>query len=174
MRIVVAVVIALACQRAHANSPLEPPDQPVVASYRGATLAADGVAVGLVAVGIATETNILVLLGVSTYLVVPPLKHVTNERNARAAASVAMRVGLPLLGVLIGDSLPRDCGPTGDCAGPPLAIYLGLGAGVVAAAALDGIFLAKGDSPPSQPRAAWTPVARPTHGGFALGVAGQF
>jgi hypothetical protein len=79
-----------------------------------------------------------------------------------------MRVGLPLAGVMIGDMLPRDCGPTGDCNRPPAAIYVGLGAGLVAATAVDAIFLAKGED------ASWTPVATPTRDGLAFGVAGQF
>lgn len=174
MRAVVAIAIALTCQRAHADSPPPEPDRPVVASYRGTTLAFDGIALGLVVAADAADAPFLAVLGAGTYVVGAPIAHMTNQRYGRAAASMAMRVGLPLLGLIIGDNLPRDCGPSGDCNGSPVALYLGFAAGVVTASAVDAIFLADGDPKPSQPKATWAPVAGPTRDGFALGIAGQF
>lgn len=174
VRIVVATTITLTCQHAHADSPSpEPPDESIVTSYRGSTLAADGVALGVFAGGVATGSGRLALIGASLYVIGAPLVHTTNRRHGRAALSVAMRVGLPLLGFSIADSLPRDCGPTGDCTSAPVGIYVGLGVGVVVASMLDAIVLAKADAR-SQRQASWAPVGGPTRGGFALGVTGQF
>lgn len=172
MRVLVVVAVVLAYQSAEANPPLaEPPAQPAVASYRGATLTADGVSVGLVVLSDLADAESLVWIGISTYVVGAPFVHLTKGRPGRAAASLAMRVGLPALGLVIGDSIPRDCG---ICGGPPGAVYLGLAAGVVTASALDAIFLAKGDATPPAVHAGWTPVAGPTRDGFALGVVGHF
>ena len=178
MRVLVAATVALTCQHAYAGSPSlhpsEPSDESVVPSYRGSTLASDGVAVGALAIGVAARADFMAVLGLATYVVGAPAMHLTNQRYGRAAASVAMRVGLPLLGAVIGDSLPRDCGPSGDCMGPPAALFLGLAAGGIAAMAIDTIFLAKGDPHPSQPQLAWRPVAGTTRDGLAIGIAGQF
>jgi hypothetical protein len=170
MRGVVVALIILAGQRAHAEAP--EPDE-AVASYRTTTLKPDGVALGLAVAGIATSESSLGFLGAGTYAVGAPLVHLTKQRYGRALASVALRVGLPLLGVLIGDSIPRDC-PAGDCMTGSRAVGIGFGAGVVTAIALDTIFLAQGDPPPRRPQTAWSPVAAPTRGGLALGVAGEF
>ena len=109
------------------------------------------------------------------YVIGPPLMHVSNGRPRRALASVGMRVGLPLIGLAIGDSIPRDCGDTGDCmSAPSTGLLIGLGAGIVVASAVDAIFLADGDAPATKPKTSWRPVAHSTRGGFALGIAGRF
>jgi hypothetical protein len=170
------VLVGLMCQRAYGDSQLEPlesPEPPRVESYRGTALSADGVALGLVAAGIATDGKVLSLLGVSTYVLASPLGHLSHRRYGRAAASVAMRVGLPLLGALIGDGMSRDC--AGDCVDLPAGMFVAIGAGVVTASAIDALFLARGDARSSSSRSqTWTPVAAPTRGGVALGISGAF
>jgi hypothetical protein len=169
---VVVVAVALAARTVHADSPPpQAPEEPVlVESYRATTLVMDGVAVVLVAAGEDSS-----LIGIPLYVLGPPIVHMTKGRPGRAVASLAMRVGLPLLGVVIGDSIPQDCGPTGDCmTAPSMNVVIGLGTGIVAASALDAIFLARGDEPSAKLKTSWQPVAHSTRGGFALGIAGQF
>lgn len=175
MRVSVAVVaLLLVTAAARADSP-PPPEEPFVESYRNTTLAMDGVGMGLTALGLGGNVEVLALIGLPLYLVGPPLMHVSNGRPRRAVASVGMRVGLPLLGLVIGDSIPRDCGDTGDCnTSPSSGVLIGVGAGLVVASALDAIFLAEGDAPAAKLKTTWRPVAHSTRGGFALGIAGQF
>ena len=179
--VVVAIVIAWTCQLAHATPaaagqpPTSPVEAPAVASYRGQTLLADGVAVGLFILSAQQEEATIGGIGIAVYLVGAPLVHLTKpHRGTHALASLAMRAGLPLLGVLIGDAIPRDCGRSPCMGAPSGGVMVGLLGGIVAASALDAIVLAKGDAPKKTPQASWTPVAGPTRGGVALGVAGQF
>lgn len=99
--LVVVVVLVSVSGNAAANPPLaEQPEPPVVESYRGATLTADGAGLGLLALGALGESEHLVLIGASTWVAGAPLVHVTKGRYGRAAASLAMRVGLPALGLV--------------------------------------------------------------------------
>jgi hypothetical protein len=180
MRVVAAAaLIACTAKVATATPPEEgapvSSEETVVPSYRNQTLAADGIAVGLIVISGAVENGAVAGVGVGVYLVGAPFVHLTKERRGlHALASVAMRVGLPLAGVLIGDRIPQDCGGSPCMASPPPGVLVGLLAGAVTASALDAIFLAKGDAPKTAPQPGWTPVAAPTQDGFALGVAGQF
>ena len=166
--------VALAGAPAHADTPeplmppAPPPSAPHVESYRGVIIAVDAAAVGLVVVGIATAQPIGPALGLSMYLIGAPVAHLSMKRRGRALASLSLRVAGPMLGVLVGDTLPRSCT---DCAPPP-EIFYGMFGGVVVASALDALLLAKGD--PEPPSASWRPVAAPTQDGFALGIAGSF
>jgi hypothetical protein len=178
MRLVILLVVitALAVRHVHADAPAAYSE-----SYRRATLATDGLALGLLTAGVMFtargEGNLadtFVVLGASIYVVGAPVVHVTKSGNRRAAASIAMRVGLPLVGVVIGDALPRDCGATGDCQGPPLAVYVGLGIGIVSAAALDTLVLAKGDTRRSQRMSKRSPFAGRLPSGIVVGIAGRF
>ena len=168
------VAIAIASTSSAAQPPPEAPEPTVVESYRGSTLATDGIATALIAAGVMTGESSLGGIGAATFVMGAPLWHVSNGRYARAMGSAAMRVSFPLIGLLIGDSLPRDCGPTGDCFAMSTSPFIGLAVGAVAAVALDTIFLSKGDAPPPrQPR--WAPTATPTRdGGLALGIVGAF
>jgi hypothetical protein len=134
----------------------------------------DGVALGMIAVGAATDFDIGIILGVPTYVVRAPIMHMSRQRYGRAAASLAMRVGLPLVGVVVGDRVDASCGSP-PCMGDELRnVYVGLLGGVVLASVLDAAFLASGDAPERQSQSGWTPTARPTQGGLALGVTGYF
>ena len=134
----------------------------------------DVTAAGLVALGVGGKVGVLALMGVPLYLVGPPLMHLSHSRPRTALASVSLRVGLPLLGLVVGDSLPDHC-DEGDCIdSPPMKIVVGMGVGVVAASVIDAVFLAKGDEAPAKTQTSWRPIARPTRGGLALGIAGEF
>ena len=203
MRVAVAAVLALTCQLAHADPPsvllapepypvvsppgLTPAQPPVsapapapgVASYRGQTLLADGIAAGLLVVALSSSDyntqESMAKLSVGTYALGAPIIHVTKGRHGTALASLAMRVGLPIVGGMLGDSMSKgtECYDDYCETNNGGEIVLGVFAGAIAASALDAIYLAKGDAP-KQPEPAWTPTARASQTGFAVGVRGTF
>jgi hypothetical protein len=149
---------------------------PGVASYRGQTLLADGIAAGLLIAALSSDDyeqgESLAKLSLGTYALGAPIIHLTKGRSGHALGSVAMRIGFPILGGLLGDSMSKDCYDY-YCGSNDDEIVLGIFAGAITASALDAIYLAKGDAP-KQPEPAWTPTARATQGGFALGASGRF
>ncbi|HEY5946129.1 MAG TPA: hypothetical protein VIV40_11590 [Kofleriaceae bacterium] len=198
MRVFVTAVLALTCQLAYAEAPGETPEvtppglaptvaptpaKPALKSYRAQTLLADGIAVGLMVVAFDTDNSdtaeALAKLSIGTYAFGAPLVHLTKERSGRALASLTMRIGFPIIGGFLGDSLraKSNCDPyydyCGDDEGPSGELVLGVLAGIVAASAVDAAYLARGETPkPAEP--SWTPTARATQNGFALGVSGSF
>lgn len=204
MRVAAVAVVALTCQLAHANPPgteppstliapepypvvtppgltpvvTAPPPAPGVASYRGQTLLADGIAAGLLIVALSSDdydsAESMGKLSLGTYALGAPIIHLTKGRTGHALASVAMRIGFPIIGGLLGDKMSNDyecyddfCESNNDG-----QIVLGIFAGAITASALDAIYLAKGDAPKREP--AWTPTARASQSGFSLGVLGKF
>jgi hypothetical protein len=173
--VVVTMALALVGQRAQADATAEEEPPAHVASYHGEVLVVDGVAVGLLGAGMGMEWTtggggggaFFGVVSGSLYLVGAPLTHMTRQRYGRAALSAAIRVGLPLLGVVVADLLPREPGTIG-------AHYFVMGVGALVACALDALVLAKGDPPPPERQRSWTPVATPASSGFTLGVTGRF
>lgn len=197
MRVAVAVVVALSCQLAHAQAPgmtpLAPPGlapvtpaapapaDPPVRSYRAHTLGADAIALAaLLMAAKADDKDTLLAISLGTYLGGAPLVHMAKGRNGHALASVTMRIGFPLLGAFVGDALhatpPCDFATDGECydEGPHDEVVLGMIAGVLAASIVDTAYLANGDPPRTEPPPRWTPSARATAHGLAVGVTGTF
>ena len=195
MRAAVVLVIALT-SAAHANPPgltppgLEEPPPPPNAqppapsnqpaqSYRTMTFAADAAAVGMLFLAIDNENEDLAKLSLGTYLFGAPLVHVVKNRPSRALASLGLRVGLPILGGMLGEAMHEEpecyeydyCGDYYE--GPSDEAVLGIVGGALAAMVIDTAYLAKVD-PPKREQPSWTPTARATKGGFALGVNGRF
>jgi hypothetical protein len=175
----VLVVLVLAPSIVHADPPgstpsVSPPGltpespAPVsdegTPSYSGWILAADGTAIGMLTVAIKADDEGWAKLSLATYVLGAPLVHAFHGRGGYAGASLCLRVGLPFAGAMLmaAGSNARE----GD-------VVYGAVIGGVAAAALDAVFLAKGE-PPKRPRAAWTPTVRSTQGGFAVGAATHF
>jgi len=158
-----------------------PPVPPRVESYRAQTLVADGIAAGLMITAFDVDNDssaALAKLSIITYVFGAPLVHLTKDRGRRALGSITMRIGLPIVGGMLGHAMAAKptCEAYYDSCETELyteELAYGVLAGVIAASALDAIYLAKGD-PPAKPQAAWTPVARATQNGFALGVSGTF
>jgi hypothetical protein len=194
-----AAVLALTCQLAHADSPgmtpsgppgltpvspvapvEAPPPTPLVASYRAQTLAADAAAVGLFLIaaksGDRDRSEVFGTLSIATYALGAPFIHVTKNRIGRAVLSLTMRVGFPVIGGMLLDSLR----PTSTCddglyceyTGPSDEMVLGVIGGLIAASIVDAAVLAKGDAPKAD--RGWAPTARATQGGFAVGVHAAF
>ncbi len=179
MRLAVGfVVLAMLCTRVHADPPgMTPPivpppaDQPLVESYRLQTGLADTAALLLMTAGV--HDGSVASLALGTYVLGAPLVHLAHGRPGRAAGSLALRVGLPVVAAaLLASSQRSSCPSTDDTCdddGEIGAIAVGLLGGMLAASVIDTAFLAKGDDPPAA--RSWTPTIAPTpHGGLTLGV----
>lgn len=151
----------------------EPSSQP---AYHGDLLAADVAPAVLLLLAHSTKgsgADSLVEVGAGVALLAGPFVHgVLHHHGLRAAASLALRIGLPLLvGTLAGSSAtpPEQCG---DCDAQQNAELLGAGIGLVAAMVLDNALLAgedDRDAPSVVPA-----VHTGQDGLLAVGLAGQF
>jgi hypothetical protein len=122
-----------------------------------------------------------VVAGLVTYTVGGPIVHVAHRQYGRAAASLAVRVGMPLVGLLVGDGIQQltsggDPHPWEEFDGPPSPWWaLGLVGGFVGASLVDAQVIAGGYRPKRRVDAVtWAPTARASHAGVSLGVVGQF
>ncbi len=205
MRFSVAAILALSCQLAHAAPPELPPAaiasptdisppgmtpavEPTPAedagtkSYWYQTLGADGLAFAFTLAGARGNGDAGVTLGLGTYLLGAPIIHVAHGRPGRAVGSVAMRIGLPFLGAMVGAALEpkHNCRPgvdsfeCGDDEGPSGEVVLGLLLGVVGASLIDATVMADGDAPAAKPQRTLAPTARASQHGIALGLSGTF
>jgi hypothetical protein len=184
---IAAVILAMSAGTAMAQAPgaaltppgmtpaLEPPAPALEPSYRGQTALVDAAAVGLMVLAGSTNNQGLADAGLGTYLLGAPIVHYAHHRPGRAAGSLALRVGLPVLGVIVGVKT-HSCGGAGPdlCdEGPGAEAVVGLLAGMVAASVIDTAFLAKGDEAPTT-RPTWSPTIAARRDGVALGFAASF
>jgi len=147
--------------------------------YGWQTLASDGASLGLMLAGIVTaaehaglyddETpvmaNVAATLGLAGYAAGAPVMHLVHERPGAAAASLGLRLALPLLGGALG-AQSQTCPPPstsgddyGNCGLGGLV--LGLSAGVLAAVIIDATALSferVEAEPPAGPRLSFAPV----------------
>ena len=152
--------------------PAAPPLEP---SYRSQTVIADGIAMGLLVIGVKTNNEAIGYLSLGTYAGGAPLVHLAHHRPGRAAASLGLRVGLPILGGILGDKLGNQHRCSGDVCDVDergVLIALGLLGGMAGAMVIDTAFLAKGDEAPARP--SWSPAVTANQHGFGLGVARAF
>jgi len=171
-------------------APVDPDDRykarRQASGYRGTILAADGVALGLMLWSLQRERELdngagLVALSLTTYGLAAPGVHLIKGRSKEALASLALRVGLPLVIGAIGNELAGcdyDYDPTnGRCDDYDLGGWVkGAAVGAIIASAIDIGVLAKPDRTPAPAHVSpgWTPTVRSTTGGVALGVSGRF
>jgi hypothetical protein len=144
-----------------------------VALFYGVTKYADGRTHGSVAT---TAAALLLLSTLTSGAVVHGLRH----HGGRAAASIAMRAGSLLAGVLVAEwYLNRRCNlEEGICSGSP-AIGDLAGAAIIglplAAMAIDDAFLAREPAPAAAPaKRSWIPTLRIQWGLALLGVSSSF
>jgi len=137
---------------AHAEPPGLTPVAPVsetvteeLPSYRWETALADG---ATIAMGIAaSKSNSDGLVVVAGYLLGAPLVHLVNNHGDRAAASLGLRVGLPIVGLLVGGAIGRSqCDAYCDNESDIAFAVLGTLTGVVAASAIDIGYLSRGET----------------------------
>ncbi len=114
--------------------------------------------------------------GVGVYAFGPAYVHVKHDNSSSAWKSVALRLGLPALGGMIGEAMSRTtcdaqgyCYENNDGAGGALSSL-----GIVAAMVIDWTVLAKHQVPQTPP--SYYPYAAPvaTGRGGTLGIAGAF
>jgi hypothetical protein len=179
-------VTMLATASAHADPPgMTPALEPTAAtpagdatSYRLQTAAADlsAIAVGMVASKSEDHGGQVGAVAVLTYGFGAPLVHLYHHHLDRAGESLALRIGLPLLGGLLGNALgKRQCGPGCDNDSDIAGTAFGVVIGAVAASAIDIGYLSRGEEVTRAP----TPSVGPTAsvgaaGSVQLGVGGSF
>jgi hypothetical protein len=145
--------------------------------YGWQNLGADAASVGLLVLAVDSDRDArtgLAYASLGGYLVGSPLVHVFHGHYRRAAGSLALRAGLPLVfagatAALVGGS--GGGGNVADGAGLGLG-SLAMGAvGMVVAVFIDDVGLSW-DEKPAAP--AWTPTVQPSPYGMTFGVAGTF
>jgi len=149
----------------------EPPPPPGL-WYGGQTLGVDLGAVVLLIVGgalAASSSNTsagdaLLAIGSATYVLGPPIVHLTHGRPGVAAGDLGLRLGAPVAGVLAGGFFGLLLGAGGgsdDAAG--IAVIVGGIAGTAFAVAIDAAVFAREPKP--------APVAMAHPPPFALSIA---
>jgi len=127
----------------------------------GGLKAADGN--GIYDSGTPAAANALTTLGLVGYAAGAPALHLIHERPLPALGSFGLRVGLPVLGGVLGSALAQ-CPPPppqeyGSCGTGELV--LGVSAGVLAAIVVDATVLGwktEKPEPPAGPRVGFAPV----------------
>jgi hypothetical protein len=149
-------------------------------SYRAQTLLADVAVVGVFLLASKNDSGNAAWLGVAGYALAAPIIHIAHHHGSRAAASLLLRVGLPILGGVIGNKLAQpsssDCYDSYECDdnadGQIAATAFGVLIGGVTASIIDTAYLARGEDAPTPSRFAPAISARP--GGMTLGVGMSF
>ena len=172
---VVLIACTVTAAAAHADPPSLTPvvSEPIASagteSYALQTLSTDGAALALIAAG--HSSGPVIALGVATYAVGAPLVHGYHHQSGHAAGSLALRLGLPLLGALVGAAAASHDSPDSD--GQVAAPAFGVMCGAIAASLVDAAFLARQPVRAKEPR--WAPAVGTTRqGGLTAGIAGHF
>jgi hypothetical protein len=188
-RAIFAVLFAVVCAGLFAalstsTARAEPPAidsglAPERVSYRWQIVLADIAAVSAALVsaqpGIDREDEFRAA-GYGTFALGAPIIHAANGHGRRAIGSLALRVGLPLLGAYVGakflhPNCPPDASLCGD-AHPHSGVVIGVGAGVVTALIVDTWLLARPTVRSS--KRGWSPTASTGNHSATVGVAGRF
>src|SRR5262245_27935608 len=103
---VVVLCLLLAAGSARAGDPL-PAEEPHW--YGGRLLLADAAAVAVFAVGGSQGGAPVAVLGVGGWALGSPIVHATHGSVGRGVVSLALRVGLPLMGFMLGKSSSEGC-----------------------------------------------------------------
>lgn len=159
--------------------------------YGGQIIVADVLSYGVFLAGVGQGSAAPAVLGASSFLVTPAVIHGVHHHGGRSALSVLMRLGLPVVGALVGYGL-ADCPPSRyvDDEDPFCGWgqgLIGLGLGMVAASIVDASIAWDTVTPaPAMPPAPPTSVSRhdsisftsagivPTANGPRLMIGGRF
>jgi hypothetical protein len=165
--IAIVGMLALLGGVARADDEPRPPPEPGFYGHHIAIV--DGVAVGLTGLGFhllyeyldceceEMGSGVLIMLGVGTYAMMPAMLHHERKRTASTVGSVSLRVGLPVMALIVADE--RD-------ASTAWKVGATLG-GAATAMVIDWSLL-------SNDRRKVAPVVAPVTDGVAVGVAGAF
>ena len=121
--------------------------------YGWQTLATDGAAVALLAIGVAAEKGPVIGVSAATFALGGPIVHLAHGRGGAAAGSLGLRVGIPVAGFFVGAAM-QHCNHTSEaddlCGFEGAAIGMLAGAGI--AMLLDSALLAHEDARREQPQ----------------------
>lgn len=122
VRLVVVVIALLFVSEAHAQAPSpsapSTAEAPEYLDYRGYMALTDAAAVAVLIAAAAADSPPLGYTGVGLYALGGPVFHLAHEQGGRAAGSLALRVGAPLLLGLGGFALgASSCSSSVDGAG---------------------------------------------------------
>ena len=113
--------------------------------------------------------------GLALYALAGPIIHGAHEQGGRAAASLTLRLALPVLSAWAwGGYAQSRCAHDDDDCETESAVVVGLAVGVVAAMVIDDTALAHAAKPRRTARATWMPQVTATSQRVALGVLGRF
>jgi hypothetical protein len=193
MRFLAVAVVLLTSSIAAAQAPgqtlsfdLEQPPEPppVKVSYRKDIMISDGLSLAAMTLGPAlTRDADVASFGLAGYALGAPIVHIAHGRAGAAAASFAMRAGLPIAGGFLGYKLgPVDvvCGSSdvttghshGSCGGGSvMGLLVGMVTGGVAAVYLDARYLATYEKSASP---SWSAGVTRTNGGAMVGFGRAF
>jgi hypothetical protein len=153
------VVLLLMVATAHADPPgmtssAAPAEQGDTDSYRLQTALCDAAALAMFAMAAKSEdSSAAASIGLAMYVAGGPVVHLIHHHNERAAASLALRVVLPLIAGSIGAAIGKGecdngCDNDSDIAGAALGVI----GGAIVASAIDIGYLSRGeDAPATQP-----------------------
>jgi len=164
-----------------------PPTVTREVSYAHQTLAVDGIAAALITAG-ALQNNPytalpLILVGAEVYGFGPPVVHFANGETGKGFLSFGLRLGLPMLGAMVGGRLgpkrmvlcdsPAGVGCSGSGSGDsPVGLVIGVSVGALAAAIIDASYLAHKRVVTLAPQ--FAPTVSYNQTGFSVGLGGSF
>ncbi|WP_394842999.1 hypothetical protein LZC95_38805 [Pendulispora brunnea] len=141
--------------------------------YGYQTFLSDAASTALIIGAAHSENVVLATLGAGTYLVGGPLIHVLNGHPQAVGPSVAVRLGIPAVGGLIGAGIGAATSGGGDWSGLAIIVcgLVGVAGGASIASIIDATTFAK----QTKPRfSSFSMGVAPTQGGFTIGAAGTF
>jgi hypothetical protein len=159
-------------------------------SYASRLIAADVLSLGAFLIGAAARNSWVASAGAAGFVLAAPTVHWTEGQGRRGAGSLALRTGLPLLGIAAAlgyleirsrteaPSSPCGSGPapsTGNCVtGPLLPMATGAAIGLLGAMVLDYVFLGKKPVEHGAPGIALAPSFSVADVSASVSIVGQF
>jgi len=181
------VLAALGATAARADEPAvgeAAPDSPPAASawhwYGGRILLADGASLAVMTAAGFADAPPLLVVGAAGWVLASPILHAQHGSLARGVGALALRVGLPVSGFLIGKALTEGCwrDPNASDTCDLGAEMAGTLMGAISAGVIDSVWLARDRhevAPPGEAAsAAASVVVLPERGGALMGLAGRF
>jgi hypothetical protein len=165
-------------------APYPPPVQVTrEVSYAHQTLISDGLAGALIIAGALQKDPygavVLVAFGADVYALGAPIVHFANRQFGAGFKSLGVRLGLPLLGAMLGNQVgPKDavkCGGDPSCSDSEdstLGVLVGASVGVLAAVAIDARYFARKRVTSFAP--AFAPTVGYSRAGLTVGLGGSF
>jgi hypothetical protein len=163
IRIALPIALLLAAATARAQS--EP--SPAARSYHWQATVADAAAMTSAVAGFSLEgkdgalgyvpSNTLMTVGISGYFLGAPIIHAANKHYGRGAASLVMRVGLPIVGAWVASRF-TDCTPDKFLCGLE-ELGKGMMTGAAVAVVIDNVLLHALSGDDAEPAPAPVPVA---------------